>query len=62
MHRLKAEFPDLHIAINGGLNTAELVRTQWQQLDGVMVGREAYHNPWWLASWDADFLAPNRLS
>jgi tRNA-dihydrouridine synthase A len=64
VHRLKAEFPDLHIAINGGLNTCELVRTQWQQLDGVMVGREAYHNPWWLASWDAEFFGaqPSALS
>jgi tRNA-dihydrouridine synthase A len=27
-----------------------------QQLDGVMIGREAYHNPWWLSQWDAAFF------
>jgi tRNA-dihydrouridine synthase A len=56
VHRLKAEFPDLVICINGGLNTTAQVAEQLEQLDGVMVGREAYHNPWWLASWDADFF------
>ena len=57
VHRLKLEFPDLAIAINGGLTTSGQVAEQLQQLDGVMIGREAYHNPWWLASWDADFFA-----
>ena len=55
VHRLKAEFPHLTIAINGGITTAEQVQTQLSQLDGVMVGREAYHNPWWLAAWDERF-------
>ena len=53
VHRLKAEFPHLIIAINGGITTSEQVAQQLQLLDGVMIGREAYHNPWWLARWDA---------
>jgi len=52
VHRLKRDFPHLVIAINGGITTDEQVGEQLQQLDGVMVGREAYHHPWWLARWD----------
>lgn len=51
--QLKNDFPGLVFAINGGLNTDDAVHEQLMQVDGVMVGREAYHNPWWLASWDA---------
>ena len=53
VRQLKQDFPHLTIAINGGLNTDALVQEELQHLDGVMVGREAYHNPWWLARWDA---------
>mgnify|MGYP001490783426 FL=1 len=53
VHRLKQDFPHLTIAINGGLNTDALVQEQLEHIDGVMVGREAYHNPWWLSRWDA---------
>jgi tRNA-dihydrouridine synthase A len=42
--------------INGGLTTGQQVAGQLAGLDGVMVGREAYHNPWWLASWDEAFF------
>lgn len=56
VHRLKREFPHLVIGINGGINTSGQVLEQLGELDGVMVGREAYHNPWWLASWDAEFF------
>ena len=62
VHRLKREFPDLAIAINGGLTTSGQVADQLQQLDGVMIGREAYHNPWWLASWDAEFFGADALA
>lgn len=55
VHRLKREFPQLTIAINGGFTTSEQVDEQLRLLDGVMVGREAYHNPWWLAEWDSRF-------
>ena len=64
VHRLKREFPQLTIVVNGGISTAAQVTAQLAQLDGVMVGREAYHNPWWLAEWDAAFYgaAPSGLT
>ena len=61
-HRLKAEFPHLTIAINGGITRTEQVLEQLQHVDGVMLGREAYHNPWWLASWDTEIWGmPGRV-
>ena len=62
--QLKKDFPQLSIAINGGLNTDEAVLAQLALVDGVMVGREAYHNPWWLARWDEVFFgaAPSALA
>ena len=57
VHRLKRDFPALTIAINGGITTDQQVAEQLQELDGVMAGREAYHKPWWMASWDTDFFA-----
>jgi tRNA-dihydrouridine synthase A len=50
--RLKADFPALQFSINGGITTMAQIRTYLAQLDGVMVGREAYHNPWLLSEWD----------
>ncbi len=54
--RLKRDFPHLVIAINGGFTTDEAVHQQLALVDGVMVGREAYHNPWWLARWDEQYF------
>ncbi|HEY0200706.1 MAG TPA: tRNA dihydrouridine(20/20a) synthase DusA [Burkholderiaceae bacterium] len=64
VHRLKQDFPHLTMAVNGGICTLEQMAAQLEQLDGVMVGREAYHNPWFLAGWDAAFYgaAPSALS
>lgn len=52
VHQLKQDFPHLTIAVNGGLTTAEHMSTQLAHVDGVMIGREAYHNPWVMADWD----------
>ena len=62
--QLKRDFPLLTIAINGGFQTDAAVHEQLAALDGVMVGREAYHNPWWLARWDEQFFgaAPSTLT
>ena len=55
VHRLKQDFPALTIVINGGFTMSSQVQGQLHGLDGVMVGREAYHNPFWLAQWDTEF-------
>ncbi|HZO04397.1 MAG TPA: tRNA dihydrouridine(20/20a) synthase DusA [Burkholderiales bacterium] len=49
VHRLKRDFPQLEIVINGGITTREEIERQLQHVDGVMVGRAAYSNPWFLA-------------
>ena len=54
--QLKRDFPQLTIAINGGIKDSATVAEQLALVDGVMVGREAYHNPWWLTTWDEQFF------
>jgi tRNA-dihydrouridine synthase A len=56
VHRLKRDFPALTIAINGGLTNDEALAEQLQHVDGAMVGRHAYHEPWAMAGWDTRFL------
>ncbi|MBY6240017.1 tRNA dihydrouridine(20/20a) synthase DusA [Methylosinus sp. Sm6] len=45
VHELKRAFPSVPIAINGGIETIEQMRAQLEHVDGVMIGRAAYHNP-----------------
>ncbi|QPF76654.1 tRNA dihydrouridine(20/20a) synthase DusA [Roseateles sp. DAIF2] len=60
VHRLKREFPHLTIVINGGLKGDAEIAEQLEHVDGVMVGRQAYHEPWQMAQWDARFFGrPN---
>ena len=54
-YQLKQDFPRLEILINGGITTHEEIATHLQHVDGVMLGREAYHNPWILAEVDARY-------
>ncbi len=56
VHRLKLEFPRLTIVINGGIAGDAAIAEQLAHVDGVMIGREAYHHPWSMAGWDARFL------
>jgi tRNA-dihydrouridine synthase A len=46
VYRLKQEFPDLDIVINGGIDSVASAREHLQHVDGVMLGRAAYHSPW----------------
>lgn len=50
--RIKQEFPKLTIIINGGIENLEQASVQLDKVDGVMLGRTAYHNPWLLAQVD----------
>lgn len=49
VYRLKREFPQLVVVINGGVSTVEQVQAHLARLDGVMLGRAAYHDPYLLA-------------
>ncbi|HET6473763.1 MAG TPA: tRNA dihydrouridine(20/20a) synthase DusA [Pseudomonadales bacterium] len=46
--RLKGDFPHLTFVVNGGLDTLDAVNAQLERVDGVMLGRAAYHDPWGL--------------
>jgi tRNA-dihydrouridine synthase A len=50
--QLKQDFPELEIILNGGIKTLEDCQQHLQTFDGVMLGREAYHNPYLLAQVD----------
>ncbi|MDO9236085.1 MAG: tRNA dihydrouridine(20/20a) synthase DusA [Aquabacterium sp.] len=69
VHQLKRDFPHLTIVLNGGLTDNASCQVQLQAnavldgvtLDGVMVGRAAYHQPWIMSEWDELFFGlPNR--
>ncbi len=49
VYRLKQEFPDLNIVLNGGIKKIEDVDEVLPHVDGVMIGRQAYHDPYFLA-------------
>ena len=56
VHRVKAEFAELEVIVNGGIRTLEQARAQLAAVDGVMIGREAYQNPYALAEWERALL------
>ncbi len=54
-YQVKKDFPHLEIIVNGGVTTLDQADVHMQHLDGVMVGREAYHNPYHLIDADKRF-------
>lgn len=46
VHAMKRAFPDLHLSVNGGIASLDEARAHLRVMDGVMVGRAAYHQPW----------------
>ena len=55
VYQLKRDFPDLEIIINGGITTQQEIDEHLLHVDGVMLGREAYHNPYLMADFDARY-------
>ncbi len=53
VYRLKQERPSLNVVINGGITSIDACREHLAEVDGVMIGREAYHNPYMLAAVDS---------
>ncbi|MGI9234166.1 MAG: tRNA dihydrouridine(20/20a) synthase DusA [Woeseiaceae bacterium] len=64
VYRIKREFPDLEIVINGGLTDIAKVEEALRHVDGAMIGRQAYHQPYFLAElekyFNPDFAKPDR--
>src|SRR5438552_5673988 len=56
VHRLKRDFPALTIVLNGGLSDYDAIEAELVLVDGVMLGRVAYHDPYWLAQADWRFF------
>jgi len=57
--QLKQDFPDLEFILNGGIKTLEQCQEHLKTFDGVMLGREAYHNPYLLAEVDRELFGGN---
>ena len=60
VYRLKQAFPHLEIIINGGITTNEQIAEHLRHVDGVMIGRECYHNPMLMHTWDQRFYGCNQ--
>lgn len=61
-YRLKRDFPDFEIIINGGIKTEAEIDEHLRHLDGVMLGREAYHNPFVMATFDQRYYGDDSAS
>jgi len=61
VYQIKQDFPSLHIDINGGIHTLEEAQQHLEQVDGAMMGRAIYHNPYLLAEADNKLFAENHL-
>lgn len=62
VYRLKRDFPDLHISINGGIAELETIRSHLRQVDGVMLGRIACRDPYLLARLDRDIFGQDKTT
>lgn len=59
VYQVKQDYPDLEIHLNGGVNSIAEVQEHLLHVDGVMIGRAAYSNPWLLAEVDALYGVQN---
>ena len=60
VYRLKEENPDLNIVINGGIKNLNDTKNHLKKIDGVMIGRAAYDNPFMLANFDKEIFGKNK--
>ncbi len=66
VYKLKREFPDLVIILNGGITSIDQCRNHLEHVDGVMIGRQAYQEPWFLTELEqafgtvGDYVVPDR--
>ena len=61
VYKLKKDFPNEEIIINGGITSVEQVKHQLKKIDGVMIGRAAYHTPYLLADIEKEIFNNNSV-
>ena len=59
VYRLKKDFPNEEIIINGGITSIDEIKTHLNKTDGVMIGRAAYHTPYFLAEIENEIFGNN---
>ena len=59
VYKLKEDFKNLEIIINGGITSTEQINNHLKQVDGVMIGRSAYHSPYFLADIEKEIFCNN---
>ncbi len=62
VHAMKRRFPHLQISLNGGVKTIAGAKGASEGLDGIMLGRAAYHDPWILTEIDSEFFGDTGVS
>ncbi len=62
VYRLKQDFPGINFQINGGITGLDQIQNHLSKVDGVMIGREAYQNPWILKQIDQQFFSDDQNS
>jgi len=61
VHRLKQDYPELCIVLNGGVTSVDECHAHLSEVDGVMIGRQAYHDPWFLTRLESAFGNSNEV-
>ena len=61
VYRLKKDFPDNEIIINGGITTVKEIKSHLNKTDGVMIGRAAYHTPYFLVEIEREIFNNNNV-
>ena len=62
VYRLKKDFPNLEIVINGGITSTDQIKKHLKQVDGVMIGRSIYHSPYFLADIEKEIFSNENIS
>ncbi len=62
VYKLKKDFPNLEIIINGGVTSTDQIKNHLKQVDGVMIGRSIYHSPYFLADIEKDIFSNQNVS
>ena len=62
VYKLKKDFPNLEIIINGGITNTDQIKDHLKIVDGVMIGRSIYHSPYFLADIEKEIYSSENIS